>query len=115
MDSLLLAQDTWDLVLDANGNVAVASAPYARSQDVACAVRTQLGDVWYDRNFGIPYTTEVFGTAPDLQSLRQRVEAAALTVPGITAARCLFAGLNGRVLTGQVQVTDENTTSTVNF
>ena len=43
--TLLLDQTEWDLVLDASGNIALASPPYALAQDVASAVRTFL-----DRN-----------------------------------------------------------------
>lgn len=116
MDTLLLAQDTWDLVLDINGNLAVASAPYAIAQDVASAVRANVGDIWYDRNAGVPLTAEILGHQPTLQLVRQHIETAALTVPGVTAARCILASLSGRVLTGQIQVTDNSGTETlVNF
>lgn len=116
MKTLLLAQDTWDLVIDVNGNLAIASEPYAQAQDVASAVRTQLGDLWYDTTTGIPYTPEIFGEPVRLQFVRQQVEAAALTVPGVTAARCVFASLRDRILTGQVQVTDNSgNVNLVNF
>lgn len=116
MTSLLLDQGDWDLVLDINGNLAVAAEPYALAQDVASAVRTQRGDLWYDTTFGVPYTPDIFGKAPNLQFVQQQVEAVALTVPGITAARCVFASLADRNLSGQVQVTDNSgTTALVNF
>ncbi len=38
--TLLLDTDEWDLVLDANGDIALADEPYAISQDVASAIRT---------------------------------------------------------------------------
>ena len=40
MNTLLLDQTAWDLVLDSAGNIALAAVPYARAQDVASAIKT---------------------------------------------------------------------------
>lgn len=106
MNTLLLDQSEWDLVLDASGDIAVAAAPYAVAQDVASAVRVFAGELWYDTTQGVPYPSDVLGEAPTLQYLKSKIEAAALTVPTVAKARCLFASLDGRVLTGQIQVID---------
>ena len=37
-NSLLLDQAQWDIVLDVNGNIALASAPYSIAQDVALSL-----------------------------------------------------------------------------
>jgi hypothetical protein len=106
MNTLLLDQSEWDLVLDASGNIAVAAEPYAVAQDVASAVRVFAGELWYDTSQGVPYPSDVLGETPSLQYLKSKIEAAALTVPKVVKARCLFASLDGRVLTGQIQVID---------
>jgi hypothetical protein len=107
MNTLLLDQSDWDLVLDINGNIAMANAPYALAQDVASAIKVFIGDLWYGQATGIPYLTQVLGQEPNPQFLRSQVEAAALTVPGVVQARCLFVELNSdRVLRGQVQFID---------
>jgi hypothetical protein len=108
MKTLLLDQSEWDLVLDASGDIAIADAPYAVAQDVASAVRVFAGELWYDTSQGIPYRPEVLGNTPSLQYLKSKIEAAALTVPTVAKARCLFASLNDRVLTGQIQIIDDN-------
>lgn len=114
--TLLLDQSAWDLVLDAAGNIAVADAPYALAQDVASAVRTVAGELWYDTSQGVPYLTDILDKAPSLQFVKTKIEAAALTVPGIVKARCLFSSLSGRTLTGQIQVIDtDGTTNNVSF
>lgn len=105
-DTLLLAQDTWDCVLDISGNIALATAPYAIAQDVASAIRTFTGDLWYDQERGIPYFEQVLGHAPSMQYLRSQIEAQALTVPGVLRAQCLFARLEGRLLRGQCKIID---------
>lgn len=106
MNTLLLDQAEWDLVLTIEGNIAVASAPYAVAQDVASAVRVFLGELWYDTRLGIPYFGKVLGARPNLQFLKSQIEAAALKVPTVVQARCLFATLTDRNLTGQIQIID---------
>jgi len=103
---MLLATDTWDLVLDVAGNWAVATDPYAIAQDVASAVRLFKGEQWFDTIPGVPYFDGILGVQPNLQYVKAQIEAAALTVPGVVRARCLFASFTNRVLSGQVQITD---------
>jgi hypothetical protein len=105
MNTLLLDIAAWDLALDINGNIAVASEPYAIAQDVASAVRLFAGELWYDTTQGVPYF-DVLGNVPNLQFIKLQIEKAALTAPGVVTARCLFAALTNRVLTGQVQIID---------
>lgn len=106
MNTLLLATDTWDLVLDANGNIAMASEPYAIAQDVASAVKLFAAELWYDTSQGIPYFQNILGQRPQQQYIKAQIEKAALTVPGVSKARCLFASFVGRQLTGQIQIID---------
>ena len=106
MKTLLLDTQAWDLVLDASGNIAVADAPYAIAQDVASAVRTMSGELWYDTSQGVPYLSDIFGQAPNLAFIKSKVEAAALSVPNVAQARCLFASFKNRALRGQIQVID---------
>lgn len=106
MDTLLLDRTTWDLCLDASGNVAKASAPYSRVQDVASAVRLFLGELWYDTTKGVPYFTEILGQLPPMQLVKERLTQAALTVPGVVSARVVITAYTGRRLSGQVQFID---------
>jgi hypothetical protein len=109
MDTLLLAVDTWDLVLDANGNIALASAPYSLAQDVASAIRTFLGEVWYDDTLGIPFDTQILGHTPPIAVLQAYMVEAALTVPGVVRAKCVIESFNAqtRQVIGQVQFVDD--------
>lgn len=108
MNTLCLAQDTWDLFTDISGNIAMASDPYSIAQDVASAIRIFQGEIWYDTAQGIPYFERVLGRTPPLQYLRSQVEARALTVPGVVRAQCVFAQLNTvtRALQGQCKIID---------
>ena len=115
MQTLLLDQTTWDLVLDASGNIAVASEPYALAQDAASAIRTFLGEVWYDTSLGVPYFpsapngSAILGQIPPVSMMKAAFVKAAMTVPDVIAAQVFLVGVGtNRQLTGQVQVTNVN-------
>lgn len=117
--TFLLDQSQWDLVLDANGNIAMASPPYALAQDVASAVRTFLGEVYYDTTQGI-WSTDVngktLGKLPPTALLTELINQTALTVPGVVTVQTFITSFKDRAVTGNIQFVDENNeTHTVNF
>jgi hypothetical protein len=101
--TILLDTETWDLVTDANRNIAVASDPYSMAQDVASEIKTFQGEVWYDTSTGIPYWTQILGYAPPLSLLKTIFINAALLVPGVLSAVCFIQSMANRNLLGQVQ------------
>lgn len=102
MKTLLLDVDTWDLVLDASGNIALATEPYAVAQDVASACRLFAGELWYNVEAGIPYFTEVLGQVPPVAYFQELMVQAALTVPTVVSAICTIEAYEKRAVTGQV-------------
>ena len=66
MKTLFLLPSTNDLCLDVFGNIAVASDPYSLAQDVASAIKTFLGDCFFDTTIGIPYWSTILGQVPNL-------------------------------------------------
>jgi len=104
MSSLLLDAAEWDLVADASGNIAVADNPYALAQEVANAIRTFLGEVWFNTSLGLDYFGLVLGKTPSLALLKTALVAAALSIEGVASARCFIASFRNRVLDGQVQI-----------
>lgn len=108
MKTLLLDLTFWDLCLDANGNIAVATDPYAIAQSVANACRTFLGECWYNTAIGVPYLQQVLGKFPALAVVKNMLSQAAATVPGCNNPVVILTSFNGRVLSGQVQFTDAN-------
>lgn len=106
MNTLLLDATTWDLTLDASGNIAMATLPYAMAQDVASAVRLFRGELYYNPGIGVAWSPEIFGAAPPLGFVRAQVEANARRVPGVVSAQAFFSSIDGRRLTGQVLVRD---------
>jgi hypothetical protein len=114
--TLLLDQTAWDLVLDIYGNWALASAPYSIAQDVATAVKTTLGECWYDVSKGLPYQSEILGYLPPLALVKQQIVDIAMSVPNVASAEVVFVGVVNRVLTGQIQIIDvDNTLLEVGF
>jgi hypothetical protein len=116
MDTLLLELNDWDLCLDASRNIALASVPYALAQDVASAVKTFLGEVYYDTTLGVPYFAKILGQTPSVAVFQEYMIQAALTVPGVVSATCVIESFSGRTVTGQIQFTDSTgATATVGF
>jgi hypothetical protein len=109
-NTLLLAVDTWDLCLDAAGNIAMATPPYALAQDVASAIRTFLGECYYDDTIGVPYQAQILGHQPPLNMLEGLIVQAALTVPGVVSAKCTVTSVANRKVTGQVTFIDDRGT-----
>ena len=112
-DTLLLDQTAWDLVLDANGNIAMASPPYSLAKDVASAVRTFLGEVWYSTVIGIPYWQEILGKLPPAALLTEIINQTALTVPGVVAVQTFVQSFSERNVGGQIQFVDASSVTTI--
>ena len=116
LKTLLLDQVAWDLVLDSNGNIALASPPYALAQDVASAVKTFLGEVYYDTSLGVPYFQDILGQLPPISLFVALIEKQALTVPGVVSAQVTIQSFNEREISGQIQfIDDTGVTTTVSF
>lgn len=113
MKTLLLGVNTWDLLLDISGNIAVASDPYSQAQDAASACRTfgdivpgNIGECWYNSTLGVGYKA-MLGRAPNVALIKAKMISQALLVPGVSGAKVFITGIADRRVTGQVQVTNE--------
>lgn len=106
--TILLDTVTWDYTVDAAGNWALASEPYARAQDVASAIRLFQGELYYDRTQGVPYKQKILGESPPLTVFQEYMVQAALTVPGVISAECIVTNYDfaTRDVQGQVQFKD---------
>lgn len=105
MNTLLLNPATWDLMIDARNNIAMASDPYSLAQDAASAIKLFLGEYWYNTSIGVPYFQQILGMAPSVPVLKANFVTAALTVPEVKKARCFLNQIgNDRIVQGQVQI-----------
>lgn len=112
MRTLLLDVSNWDLVVDVDNNIAVASNPYALAQNAASAIRLFKGELWFNTAPGIPYFEQILGKFPPVALMKALFVKAALTVPGVVTAACFITSINDRVVTGQIQITDSSGTTT---
>lgn len=105
-NTLLLDTVFWDLTVDSNGNIAMATEPYALAQDVASQCRLFQGELWYDTTQGVPYWQAILGQMPPLPYLKAQYQAAALLVPDVKTATVFIANITEtRIVSGQVQIT----------
>ncbi len=107
MKTLLLNPTNWDLMLNANGDIAVATDPYALAQDVASAMRLALGELWYDTSKGVPYRQKILGELPPASLIKLQLEKAAKTVVGVVNATCSITQFANRTLSAEVTVTSK--------
>jgi hypothetical protein len=112
-NTLLLSQSAWDLVLDARGNIAMASEPYSLAQDAASAIKLFLGEYYWNTALGVPYLTKIFGKNPSLSSLKDILAAAAASASAdISSATVFISAITNRSVSGQVQVKSATTGQT---
>lgn len=111
--TMLLDRSTWDCTLDASGNMALATEPYAQAQDVASACRCYRGECLYATDKGLQYFERILGRPQPLAILKTQLTAAALTVPGVVSATPLLTAIVDRGVSGQMQfVTSDGTAGT---
>ncbi len=116
LNTLLLDNSAWDLCLDSNGDIALAAPPYAVAQDVASACRLFQGELWYDTTQGVPYWQQFLGQNPTTSQIAAAFNAAALKVPGVVTANTVITSIAGREVSGQIQFsTSDGTSTTVNL
>ena len=112
-DTLLLDQSAWDLVLDINGNIALAGAPYSYAQDVASAVRTFLGECWYDTSLGLPYWQQILGKLPPAAYIEQMISIQSLTIPNVISAEAAIVDFTDRDVRGVILITDADSNTAI--
>lgn len=113
MNTLLLDRSKWDLILDAQNNIAVCSNPYSIAQDAASAIRLFKDECWYDTTRGVPHFQEILGHQPSLSVLKSALQTAALTVPDTKTAVVFISSVADREVQGQVQITSTSGATTV--
>lgn len=111
MKTLFLMPGSWDLAIDARGNIAIAES----TQDIASACRTIQKDLYFNQSEGIPYLTQILGNGRyPLALYRKYLQDAALSVPGVVSALPELQLDNDRILRGQIKfTTSDNQTGVV--
>lgn len=83
--SLPLNLDTWDLELDAFGNMSLQQDVPSIAQDVACALRTFEGECRYNQQLGMPYFQSILWQLPPGSLVVAAIQAQAATINLVTA------------------------------
>lgn len=112
--TLYLDPNTWDLALDNDGNIAIATQTYQQAQDICSACRTMIKDMYYQQNEGIPYLEKILGQhIYSLALYRQQLHDCAMSVEGVVSANVDLL-LEGRELSGTITFTNtEDDTVTI--
>lgn len=100
----LQLNDNWDLCIDNSGDIALCTAPYSKAQEVANAVRTFLGECYYNTNLGVPYFETVFKTGISMSEISHHIKKAAETVEDVyNVITALEYDIVERKLKGQIR------------
>lgn len=104
METLYLTPNNWDLTLDVNGNIAIASSIYAIAQDIASACRVFKQDLYFNQERGIPYLERILGKSGyPLALYKDQLEKTALTVHGVEEAKAIISTSNNRIIIGRIE------------
>lgn len=101
-NTIPLDTSTWDIFLNAAGNLSLTDPDSSIAQDVASAVRTFQGECWYDNTLGMPYFQAIFGKSPPNSFVVSNIKTQAFTIPGVNSVNVVGAGLQGRNFKGVI-------------
>lgn len=115
MKTIFLRTDTWDITLDTQGNLAIATDTYQQAQDIASSCRVFYGDDYYNKTDGIPYLESILGKNNYPISLYQRhLHDRSMLVSGVVSIDVKLYALENRIMNGAIEFTnDQNLTGTV--
>lgn len=81
---LALDTATWDIHLDATGNIACLTDRSALlSQRIQVRLQTFQGECFLDRSVGVPYFSEILKKRPDIGRVRSLLAAVIAGVEGV--------------------------------
>jgi hypothetical protein len=100
--------DPWDLALDGSGNLFTLSGANALAQDVASAISTFYGEVYYSASVGVPYLSRVFGQSYSPSIAAHLIKKQAAAVPNVSSVKVVLNSFVNRQLSGTVNFIDVN-------
>lgn len=105
--------ESWDLALDGDGNLAIATDSEAVAQDVASACMVFSRECWFDSTLGIPWKESVLGNQFTPGFIAQKMQTEAKKLPVVDqAVASVFFNKGTRRVTGTIRVTDITGSST---
>ena len=115
MKTLFLKVDSWDLAIDTQGNLAIATEEYQQAQDISSSCRVFYGDDYYNKTDGIPYLESILGKSSYPISLYQRhLYGRSMLVSGVVSIDVKLYPLKDRIMKGTIDFTnDQNFRGTI--
>lgn len=112
--TLFLMPDSWDLAIDANGNIATATSTYQKAQDICTNIRVFYKDKYYDQEAGIAYLEKVLSKsgAYPLSLFQQKAYEMANNVKGVSNVQISLNKVSDNTLSGTISFTDDDTATT---
>ncbi len=107
MDTMKLDHDTWDIVLDGSGNMALETGAAAQAQDAASEIKLFRGELYYDTGRGVPYWQQILGYIPRVSLIKAKYTDAASLVPGVVRTTCQIESVRDRHVIGTVYIANE--------
>ena len=102
----LMLDDSWDITLNSDGKIKVATDAYAIAQNGSNAVRLFQRDAYFDQQKGIPhFDIELGHVVAAVPILESRIKQALLAVDGISDALAVLEIEKNRVLGGNAYIT----------
>lgn len=75
--------ETHDIFLDSEGNLALVRNIEAVKTAVDCVTKTNYGEIVLNTRLGIPYFTTIFTAHPDIELWKSYMKEAILSVPKV--------------------------------
>lgn len=111
MTRSVLTNESNDIYLDANGNLAFSAGLPAVQQACMNVSRASLGEEIFATGNGIPFFQAVFVGVPNIQAFESSLRAALLSVPDVISVQSLTTTIQNNVLsyTAVIESTDGQT------
>ena len=102
----LMLDDNWDLTLNSDGKIKMATGAYAIAQNGCNATRLFTKDAYFDQQKGIPhFDIELGHGIAAVPIIESRIKQALLNVEGISDALAVLEVEKDRVLGGNAYIT----------
>lgn len=104
MSLTLPLKTTWDIYLNAAGDLFLADQDSSIAQDVASSVKTFEGECWYNNTLGMPYFQAIFGRAPPNSFVVDNIKKQAFTIDDVVSVNVQGIGLKNRNVSGVIVI-----------
>lgn len=103
-----------DIYLDGSNNIAMKNDIHAVADVVLNKARTNLGELQFNKDIGIPYFSLIFTSNPNLNLWEKFMEDSALSIEGVTDINSFQYEVNGNILTYQMTIKTQFGSMTIN-